>query len=374
MSFLSELKFSEQKTDYEPLGYLQNPFRGKVCPEIYVERPELEPLRQHLLGFLSDEKKTGGFWAMEGARGLGKSNFLQHLDWELQKAQQSGDLKYTVHQYIPSQLIAPQQLIEKIIQAIGEELFYELLKNKPTLPASTKGTDLARFFDTIFREFKKVQKQQSLFDEEHNQNLGESTRFLMRWMSGHQTYTHERKKYNLWSTERMPPAVAFPYLRTILECLDSLGLVKRLILLLDEFEDVQSLKLPAKSEYIQALKGLINSFNWRGLFVIIAGQEGSFSTIGGQYPSLSDRWQLAGLLPIRSATEAVNLARAYMVSAHQAYLQVEHNQKIELLSPSDVEIKAIYGDIVSPESGRVSQRDILDKLYQWVEKRCHPRD
>jgi hypothetical protein len=80
-------------------------------------------------------------------------------------------------------------------------------------------------------------------------------------------------------------------------------------------------------------------------------------------------------LPIRSANEAVKLARAYMEYAHKAYQQIDGNQKkIEPLSPSDVEIKAIYGDISSQfGSVRVSQRDILHELYQWVEKRCRPK-
>lgn len=359
MSFLSELESSSQIAEYETLGYLQNPFpiRGEVRPEIYVERPELESLRQHLLGFLS-EKSRGGFWAMEGTRGIGKSNFLQHLDWELQKAH--GKLKYTVHQYIPSRLVAPQQLLEKIIQAIGDDIFYELLKNQPILPASSKGTDLARFL-------KKISESQE------PQSLEESARFLMRWMSGYQTYVHEREKYNIWSKERMPPAVAFPYLRRIVDCLESHGLLNKIILLLDEFEEVQLLKLPVRSEYIQALKGLINTFNWKGLFIIIAGQEGSFATIGEQYTSLSDRWQRANLLPISSATEAVNLANAYMVFAHQAYLKQHQAEKErQQLSPSDIEIKAIYGDVSSEQgSVRVSQRNILHELYQWVEKRVN---
>jgi len=358
MNFLSELDSPTQTAGYEALGYLQNPFpiRGEVHPEIYVERPELENLRRHLLSFLSEEHPGGGFWAMEGSRGIGKSNFLQHLDWELQKAH-GRLIKYTVHQYIPSRLVAPQQLIEKIIQAIGEDIFHELLKNQPTLPTSSNGTDLYRFF-------RKYPQQQ---------NLEESVRFLRRWMSGHQTYAHEREKYNIWSKERMPPAVAFPYLRTIVDCLDSVGLLKKIILLLDEFEEVQLLKLPLRSEYIQALKGLINTFNWKGLFIIIAGQEGSFSTIGEQYTSLSDRWQRVNLLPISSGIEAIKLANAYKTFAHQAYLQQRRGEKEKPeLSPSDIEIKAIYGDVCSERgSVRISQRDVLHELYKWVEERVN---
>lgn len=352
MNFLSELN-SVATTDYEKLGYLHNPFplKGEVHPEIYVERPELDRLRQHLIGFLSGQNK-GGVWAVEGGRGVGKSNFLQHLAWELREAQLIGKLENLAHQYVPSQLIAPQQLIENIIQAIGEDIFDQLLTNQPKLPNSSKGTDLYRFL-------KAIRDNQSL----HNSPTRESARFLMRWLSGHQTYVQERSQYQIWSQERMPPAVAFPYLRKIMDCLESQKLLKKLILLLDEFEDVQSLKPVAKSEYIQALKGLINTFNGDSLFVILAGQEGNFTIIGEQYPSITSRWQLASLSPITSANEAIKLATAYKAFAHDAYLK-QHEQDNRALLPDEKQIKIIYADI---KASRIPQRELLHALYQWVE-------
>jgi len=364
MNFLSELN-SVSTRDYEKLGYLHNPFpiKGEVRPEIYVERPELKRLRQHLIDFLSDKgNNKGGVWAVEGGGGVGKSNFLQHLAWELREAQLTGKLEHVAYQYVPSQLIAPQQLIENIIQAIGEEIFCQLLSERPELPHSSKGTDLYRFFKAIRN------MHSSLNSKGLEYSLKESARFLMRWLSGHQTYVQDREQYQIWSQERMPPAVAFPYLRKIMDCLESHNLLKKLILLLDEFEDVQSLKPAAKSEYIQALKGLINTFNGESLFVILAGREGSFTIIGEQYPSIASRWQLAPLSPITSANDAVKLAKAYQAFAHDAYLKQhkedkEADQKQRL--PNEDQIKIIYADI---KEARIPQRDMLQALYQWVEK------
>jgi hypothetical protein len=43
MGFL-DLEVTQEINKYEKLGYLDNPFpiRGKVAPEVYVERPELQ--------------------------------------------------------------------------------------------------------------------------------------------------------------------------------------------------------------------------------------------------------------------------------------------------------------------------------------------
>jgi hypothetical protein len=368
---------AKKAAKYEQLGYLENPFppRGQVRPEIYVDRPELENLQQGLLTFLTGNG-PGAFWAIEAERGIGKSNFLQHLDRELKEAVQNGQLADTVHQYIPSPHIEPRLLVRYMLQAIGEERFSLLLRDPPALPDSSKGTELYRFFDS-FKQWKPTTKlkQPELFvSDDQKQPDTEDTLFLMRWLGGHQVYVDERKKYNLWTEERMPPAVAFPYLRILVNGMESKGILKRIVLLLDEFEDVQTLKIQPQSEYIQALKSLLNSFNWRGLFIIIAGQSASFTTLGSRYPSLSDRWQRVKLEPVQSSAQAVKLARAYMDFGREEYKRRKPSSKKKTeLSPSEVEIKAIYADVKKPvmTQQEVTQRDLLDKLHEWLEEKTN---
>lgn len=369
--------------NYEKLGYLKNPFppKGQVCPEVYVERPELKELSRALHSFLSS-RKSGGFWVIESERGVGKSNFLKHLEWEFNQAYSNGQLEGTVHQYIPGPQVEPQLLVEYLLQAVGEERFNRLLKTGISLPESSKGTDLYRFIFSLKTSPEKATSrssasQPSLFHEPEIEKKpeedlwSEPTSFLIRWLAGHQTYTKERERYNIWSKDRMPPAVAFPYLRLLVEEMGHHQILQRLVLLLDEFEDIQMLNNQAQSEYILALKNLLNSFNWQGLFMIIAGQSATFSTIGSRYTSISDRWERTSLKPVQISEDAVKLARAYMEFAHQEYLQRHRSKKsqpVEKLAPSEKDIKVIFADGDQP----VTQRNFLQKLHEWIEQKCLP--
>lgn len=354
MGFLP-LEVPSTANKYEKFGYLDNPFpiRGKVIVEIYVERPELDKLKSELTTFLL-EKGRGGFWALEAERGIGKSNFLQHLKWELLQAQEKEILSpKIVCEYVPGGFIGARAIVEKLVIAIGEERFRILLEKKVNLPDSLKGTDLWRFFES-----PPVQ-QKNLDIENPN------AYFLMKWVMGYSTTAEERKKYNIWSKERVPPAVAFPYLTVILTKMREQGIIDKVLLLMDEFEDVQQLENKNRTEFIQTLKNMLNSFNWDMLFIIVAGQEGAFTTIGSQYPSLADRWRRVSLKSIETSNQAVQFARAYMQHAHAVFCKKsnQNEQEVEKLQPSEQNIKVIYSDL----SKTVTQRDLLDKLHDWVE-------
>jgi len=356
MGFL-KLETSSTTNKYEKFGYLENPFpiRGKVAVEIYVERPELQGLKDELTTFLQQEGR-GGFWALEAERGVGKSNFLQHLKWELLQAQERGVLSpKIICEYVPGGFIGARVIVERLIIVVGEERFRTLLEKRINLPDSLKGTDLWRFFGS-----SPVQ-QRNLDIENPN------AYFLMKWIMGHFTTAEERKKYGIWSKDRVPPAVAFPYLKVILTKMREEGIIDKVLLLMDEFEDVQQLENKNRTEFIQTLKNMLNSFNWDMLFVILAGQAGAFTTIGSQYTSLADRWRLVGLKSIETSAQAVKFARVYMQYAHETFCRKkgENEQKVENLKPNEQDIKVVYSDL----SKTVTQRDFLDKLYDWIESK-----
>ncbi|MEK7991974.1 MAG: hypothetical protein VSS52_013265 [Thiotrichaceae bacterium] len=356
MGFL-DLEQTQETNKYQKLGYLDNPFpiRGKVAPEIYVERPELRELQQKLNHFLTGQE-NGDFWVLEASKGIGKSNFLRHLEWEIEQAEQANKLpSKVVYKYIDGSFISPRDLVERLVYAIGEENFNQLLeqisKQKIILPKELQGTDLWRFFESSpLRQF-------SVNDVENPH-----TQFLMKWLMGGSTISKDREKYNIWSKDRMPPAVAFPYLKALIACMKQANIVDKVLLLIDEFEDIQHLERRKKTEFIQTLKSMLNCFNWDMLFIIIAGQESVFTTIASQYTSLADRWHRESLKPIESSIQAVQLARAYMVYARNLY-DKDNNKSIRLFKPTNEDIKVIYADL----SKEATQRDLLDKLHDWIE-------
>lgn len=356
MSFLHPPPQPAASLGFETLGYAKNPFpvRGGVWPEVYVERQELSELQRTLNEFLWHDG-PGAFWALEARPGLGKSNFLRHIGKELKDANDSGVLPRATHSYVGGQPISPSILVQEMLQAISEQRLARLLADRPSPPSSVQGTDLGRFLDSV--------RSRQLRSEE-------SAAFLARWLGGNQTYKDERTHYGLWSRERMPPAVAFPYLKTLFDLLAERNILTQIVLLLDEFEDVQTLNRHPQAEYVNALKGLLNSFNWERLFFILAGQEGALSTIGGKFTSLAARWKRVELLPIRDTDEAVALARAYMSYGHNQFLLThpapENQRPLDKLDPPRVEIENTFAKLISKERSFVIQRDFLDKLHELL--------
>lgn len=359
MSFLADLDTVLPSNPYERLGYLQNPFpvKGQVNPKVYVPREELAELQASLVHFLRGVG-SGRLWAVEGDPGLGKTNFLSHLDLDLTERRGKGQLPHLRHLRMASQQVAPRTLAQALVQAIGEEALQRLLGSGPlAVPASLTGTDLDQFLSGVHRT--------------QTATVLDSARFMSRWLGGHQTFAWERQKFHITARERLAPAVGFVYLRFVLDALAEKGIVTRVILLLDEFEDLHALAGSVESDYVMALKGMVNAFNWERLFVVIAGTEGAFSTLGARYPSLQSRWTRVRLVGVTSADEAVRLARAYEDFAHGAFLDKfgDKHTAPKQLEPDAERVKLIYLREYERRRGsrEVPPRELLHGLHEWIE-------
>jgi hypothetical protein len=353
MSFLKgNVTRAPQGNPYQDLGYTSNPFpkEGEVRADVFVHRPELDELQRDLQAFLAGRRK-GTVWALHGEQGLGKSNFLQYLDAELQDLAATGDISQTAWRLLPSRALSPGRVAEEVVNAIGIERIRTLLEEEHSVPSNFRGTDFERFWTNASR-------QRPLLKEVAEIHAG----FLVRWLGGHQVYKSDRDKYGILARERLPAAVAFPYLVGLVQMLDEAGLLERIILLLDEFEDVQSLKNAERTEYIQTLKALLNVFNWKGLYVILAGAPAAFEAIGVSYPSLATRWRVAELQPLRDTEAAVELANEYKA---RAMLQEGPTDE---LRPTTTEIQSIFIKLFNAAPGAITQRALLTALHKEVER------
>jgi Cdc6-like AAA superfamily ATPase len=358
MSLLESLR-SETRTDgIRALGYTKNPFppRGQVQDEVYVERAELGPLMASLTSFLKGENPART-WALAGESGVGKSNFLRHLCQELEEARSAGAIEGVAYRYMTSQQLTPRQLSESVAVAIGAAAFadcFRLLANGYQTSSDVHGTALGDFLAHM--------ASSSATHED-------AAKFAVRWLGGQQTYASERAIYGVQMRERLPPAIALPWLRHMMDLMESQGVLSRLILLLDEFEDVQSLSTAAQNDYLSTLKGLINAFNLERLFLILAGQPTAFDRMGQRVPSLKTRWEVVTLEPVRRSEDAVRLARRYQEHEHIVWLteNVAAKRKSEF-RPNELEVRALFGDLLAVQPARgVTQRDLLAKLHEWVE-------
>lgn len=283
-------------------------------PEVFVDRPELKPLKADLGRFLRDPSQAGGFWALQGNRGLGKTNFLLHVANEVGRLESEQKLDGIAVRYLTAKAAEPRRIVVEILTALGEERLVRLLrtwsKHPPTFPDALTSTDFERFVTGA--------AQMST-----NENGAQAAhRFLIRWLGGQQTQKEERERFGVLARDRLPPAVSLPYLAALVDCLVEEGSLRGMVLLIDELEDFQAAGLRERQEYAHTLKSVVNTFNQRRLFLIAAGQAAAFNTLRSLYPSLESRWRRADLLPIQSADEAVSLARAYMRYAHGQWRDV----------------------------------------------------
>lgn len=362
MTTLLEKLLSNAHSDgIDALGYTKNPFppRGQVQDEVYLPRPELAQVEESLARFLKGDG-PGRTWAVAGESGVGKSNFLRYLNRQLDDVQKAGVLSGAAYRYMTSQQLTPRQLTEAIATAVGIEAFTKLMAYLPNSqyqpPAEIDGTALGDYLMYIVQG-KSTESPDS------------TAKFTMRWLGGQQTYAPERALYGITMRERIPPAVALPWLRHVLDLMEHRGILSRLVLLLDEFEDVQSLSSAVQNDYLMTLKGLINAFNLDRLFLVLAGQPTAFDRMGQRFPSLKTRWEVVTLEPLRRPEDAIRLAKQYKEFEHRNWLANKPNSKPKVdLRPTELEIKAIFGELLSLQPSRgVTQRDLLAHLHEWID-------
>lgn len=335
------------RRDYSRLQLKRNPFptRGEVRSDVYVPRSEAKSLLGDLRAFVVDGG-AGAFWAVEGSRGVGKSNLLRYVESELRAHQGSAGEAVFPCRYVSTLIEGTRQVVEELLLAVGEERLESWVTTEHMLPAHLRETDFGRLVANL-----PVQASEAVGTVE----------FLRRWLAGHQTYADERRSRGLVARERLEPGAAIPYLHEIVTELVGARMIGGIVLLLDEFEDVLSMEQGRETRYVMALKALVNTFNFRHLFVALAGQQGAFAIMGTRHTSLGSRWRTVTLEPLGEVAQAVELAKAYL-AADRAELDTKGGLRT-------VDIEAVFGRLAGGR-GAVAQRDLLDGLNRLVEERC----
>lgn len=361
MSFLD--RPSRQGKNYQQLGYARNPFPkgAEVRPEVFVERPELAKLSKELASFVFEEG-GGGFWAIEATRGVGKSNLLRHIEAILREHEESSDPPGICYRYIGSQLVAPRRLSNELLLAIGEKRIRRWLNHsaRPSVPDHLRGTDLDKFLGAVHSGLANSGDSRKAY-------AAQAAEMLIRWLSGQQTYSNERVLFGISTRERLEPASSFPYTRYLVDQLVAGNHLKGIVLLIDEFEDVLAASPTATSSYAMALKALVNTFNMDRLFLILAGQEGTFARIGVTHTSLSARWTVQKLDPLKSEDAALQMAEEYKNAASLT------DKSPKLLVPRDDTIRKRYRELSRTEAP-VIQRAFLDALHDWIDEHISNTD
>ncbi len=327
MNFRFQSGKASEVLRYSSWGLATNPFPvAGQATDIFVERSDAAVLDRALENFLSDENAIAGLWYLEGDAGTGKTNYLLSRKTRIDAANKPS---WAVG-YVPGTQLTPRGLLGMIVSTIGEDRIRAGLTRGLVVDEAANFTDLARVLDATGAPAEKAA-------------------FIARWLSGHQTYAAERAAYNIWDGERLSPAVALPYIRFLVAALGRAGLLTHLILFIDELENVGGPK-DLQNEYFLAIKNLVNVFNFRQVFVVLAGLREARVRLEGSYSSLSSRLTTARLRRLQGFPEALALAKVYCDKA----------------TVDDTPLRLLFTKM--PVLEGVRQRDFLAALRAWAEE------
>ena len=329
---LSKVKGEEPKERYRNMGLNRNPF-----PVASISSPEhvsdLPPLQdgalRTLVDFLRTTASEGRYSGMAviGDYGFGKTHFLRWLEDSINKLSKGS----AVAIYVRNPGASSREFLFAIVRAIGEES----LRKKVWFVAQKRLADAAGTRGSkIFEEFVEsgTDPEQKRLIEEDSSRYGEllsvtslanleqfldtfdslklSRDKLCRFFENELTplvgnlavaqrfasfiAKPEHEAYRSWitlvsGTPRELPVLHDDYFRAMLQILKENG-AKHTYLLLDEFEDVASVRLTPRRtlEYAAGLRMLIDT-HLSDFSIVLATTSAGFDAIYEMYPPLNER-------------------------------------------------------------------------------------
>lgn len=376
MSLRQKLGRAAQPSDprrslYERFGVMENPYPPAGQPtghprfdESSADEQVVEAIRQFQRDY------TTQVVVIEGTQGVGKTNLLNYYQQELQELH-SDDNTFYIIRYYPD----PEPTFDAIVRRIFQELSAtHLLRIGEALQNIDEDEvedifELARSYEVriILRRLRDAAA-------ENGRTLRLVADIAMEWFVGLRLLKKHREtlgvQFRLDTVESKTQA-----LRDVVFVSERLELLQGLFLLLDELEkqDYSLSKTPVL-RYLSAIRALIDSLP-RRLFLMLALTSEARRRYFAMLPAIAGRLQNRIVLtPVRSKTEAVNLARFYL---EQAKTRVRREDVAEGWLPgdqtlvSDGEIEATFAEAenAAAETGAegVTHRDFLNRLRDVAE-------
>jgi|GEM_PF-3223389 len=195
---------------------------------------------------------------------------------------------------------------------------------------------------------------------------------LWTWMSGRRLYKEDLRLLQV--EDRIETSgQAIRLLRYLLRMLRQSGLLRGVMLMVDEIEHLWAVSPRARHQSLQDWRHLIDEID-EGLFLVMASAEGPGAQLRTDYPALAHRLEGAGgahvLGLVASDREAWECARAFLDDA-RARAQAAGVHPVEgagaLVNADDV--RAAFAK-VAREARQVPTGILLDELHRIAEERA----
>ncbi len=308
---------------------------------------------------------------VEGTQGVGKTNLLNYYEQQFREFYE-GDEAFYIIRYYPDPEPSFDSVVRRIFQALDHAHFERIGRALADAPAATRDSvkEVARNHDVriVLNGLERAGTE--------TERLSECARLALEWFGGLRILKKHREglgvDYRLDTIESRTQA-----LRDVVYVSERLGLLKGILLLLDELEkqDYSLSKTPVL-RFLSATRALIDALP-RNLFLVLAMTPQARLRYFAMMPALAGRLQdIVKLDPIEEFTKAKALCSFYIERARESARVSEHIQgKVQgnrvIFDEEDLVRLFEEAKERSSEMGTegITPRDFLHRLHkEWINK------
>ena len=362
MSLRERLRENEGKVSddlYEQFGVHKNPFpaSNQTSQNPHFSLDADKQAEHRLVTFFRDRRSQ--VVVVEGTQGVGKTNFLNHVDAEIRDVLEDREGFYVVR-YLADPESSFEGTTRRLFQELGTDHFVRL---RESLCQDYSPIDHARGHDMRTALYR-------LSESDEDEIVG----LLMEWLLGHRLLKAHREalgvQFRLDTVESKTAA-----LRDIVLVSGKAGVLRGIFLLLDELEKQDGVLGPrAVVRYLSAIRAVVDALSER-LFLMIAITPDALIRYSAALPALHSRLQSRiKLEPLKDFADALELAEFYVDAARKRTPELARGVGSERFEQilSTAQIKECYQGL-SRQAGRrgdtgVRQREFLHQLHMLAEE------
>ena len=356
-----------RKQLFQQYGIWNNPFpaseqtAGHPRKEDRADEQIVDRVRR-----FEDDAHPSQALVIEGTQGVGKTNLLNYYEQEFTDLYRDQRDMYIIR-YHPDLEPSFDAVLRTVVEALDQDLFARIGQALHNHSAADDVIEVATSHEVRLM-------LHSLRREASGGDIQECAQFAREWCLGLRVLKTHRMRlhvhFRLHTVESRTRA-----LRDVVYVTARLGLLKGIILLLDELEkqDISQRKT-AVLRFLLAIRALIDAFpNY--LFLMLAMTVEAKQRYFAMLPAMASRLQTTILLsPLSEAREARELCRFYVdVEREETARRAETesmNAGTEALI-GDGEVNRLFDELrrradTLGQSG-VTQRELLNHLHQYVE-------
>lgn len=352
---------ADQKSILSRYGVLSNPFptSNQTAGNPHYPIPEDAKAEERILSFLRDGRSE--VLVVLGTQGVGKTNFLNFLENEINDAKVELD-----DYYIVRYMADPEPSFDGIIRTILQELGTGHLSRVASALASTKADALA--------VVKSYDLRQALSQLAKSPDDEDALRLAMEWLLGFRLLNAHRHALGVsfrLDTVESRTAVLRDYILLSSE----LKLLKGIFLLLDELEKQAGVLGPtAVVRYLSSMRAIIDALP-NHLFLVIAITPDAMRRYSSALPAFRSRLEnQITLSALSDFDEARDLAQFYIDHARSSALRAGATEKAgsaELVTEKELADAFAEAKKASDRRGDegVRQREFLNTLHTIAEQK-----